>query len=109
MCTVLRGKILHESAVLTTRSASAGGQGSHVSQTASARCKDVGVTINNVKISGELQSFCTSYFNSHLFDGIFLLSQHANNCPQTLCFRRSGATTNPGTTVFTIDLTVIYK
>ena len=42
--------------VLTTRSASARGQGSHVSQTTSARCKDVGVTINNVKISGELQS-----------------------------------------------------
>ena len=41
--------------VLTTRSASARGQGSRVSQT-SARCKDVGVTINNVKISGELQS-----------------------------------------------------
>ena len=47
---------MNTAVVLTTRSASARGQGSHVSQTASARCKDVGVTINNVKISGELQS-----------------------------------------------------
>ena len=48
--------LVNTAVVLTTRNASARGQGSHVSQTASARCKDVGVTINNVKISGELQS-----------------------------------------------------
>ena len=47
---------VNTAAVLTTRSASARGQGSHVSQTASARCKDVGVTIYNVKLSGKLQS-----------------------------------------------------
>ena len=47
---------VNTAAVLPTRSASARGQGSHVSQTASARCKDVGVTINDVKISGKLQS-----------------------------------------------------
>ena len=47
---------VNTAAVLTTRSASAREQGIHVYQTASARCKDIGVTINNVKISGKLQS-----------------------------------------------------